>query len=90
MLIPLLGAFFLSLYQITTRLVSYIDKNETSLFFTSITGIILMSLLLNFYWINFNSKSFFIFMGIGIFYSLGYYCQVIALSKSPANKLGGS
>ena len=34
--IPLLGAFFLSLYQITTRLVSYVDKNETSLFFTSV------------------------------------------------------
>ena len=86
-LIPLVGAFFLSLYQIITRLVSYIDTNETSLFFTSITGIITMSFLVNFYWIDFSSQSFYIFMGIGIFYSLGYYCQVIALSKSPANKI---
>ena len=86
-LIPLVGAFFLSLYQIITRLVSYIDENETSLFFTSITGIITMSLLVNLYWIDFSSQSFFIFIGIGIFYSLGYYCQVIALSKSPANKI---
>ena len=86
-LIPLIGAFFLSLYQIITRLVSYIDENETSLFFTSIIGVIIMSLLVNFYWIDFSSQSFFIFMGIGIFYSLGYYCQVIALSKSPANKI---
>jgi len=86
-LIPLIGAIFLSLYQITTRLSSYVDKNETSLFFTSIIGIVIMSVIVNFYWINFNSQSFFIFFGIGIFYSLGYYCQIIALSKSPASKI---
>jgi len=85
--IPLIGALFLSLYQITTRLTSYVDENETSLFFTAITGIIIMGILVNFYWINFNSQSYFIFIGIGFFYSLGYYCQVILLNKSPASKI---
>ena len=85
--IPLIGAIFLSLYQITTRLASYVDENETSLFFTAIIGIIIMSILVNFNWINFSTQSYFIFLGIGFFYSLGYYCQVIALEKSPASKI---
>lgn len=86
-LIPLIGALFLSLYQITTRLASYEDENETSLFFTAMIGIIIIGILVYFYWINFNSKSYFIFIGIGFFYSLGYYCQVIALEKSPASNI---
>jgi len=85
--IPLIGAFFLSLYQITTRLASYEDENETSLFFTAIIGMIIMGILVNFYWINFNPQSYIIFLGIGFFYSLGYYCQIIALDKSPASKI---
>ena len=85
--IPLIGAFFLSLYQITTRLASYEDENETSLFFTAIIGMFIMGILVNFYWINFNPQSYIIFLGIGFFYSLGYYCQIISLDKSPASKI---
>ena len=42
-LIPLAGAFFLSIYQIVTRKASEKDPNETSLFYTSIVGITLMA-----------------------------------------------
>ena len=44
-LIPLLGAFFLSIYQIVTRKASMKDSNETSLFYTSIVGIILTGII---------------------------------------------
>ena len=44
-LIPLAGAFFLSVYQIVTRKASEKDPNETSLFYTSIVGIILMGVI---------------------------------------------
>ncbi len=44
-LIPLAGAFFLSIYQIVTRKASEKDSTETSLFYTSIVGIVLMGII---------------------------------------------
>ena len=66
-LIPLVAAFFLSLYQIVTRKVSENDSSETSLFYTSILGIILMSFMLPFFWQPMQSFSYFLFLGVGFF-----------------------
>lgn len=83
--IPLVAAFFLGLYQVVTRKVSENDKNETSIFFTAIIGIIIMSFLSFFYWQELGSKSVLIFSIIGILGSLGIYFQVIALEKARAS-----
>ena len=84
-LIPLAAAFFLSLYQIVTRKVSEYDSSETSLFYTSVVGIILMSFLMPFFWKPMQSYSYLLFLGIGIFFSLGIYFQIIALSFAKAS-----
>ena len=84
-LIPLAAAFFLSLYQIVTRKVSEYDSSETSLFYTSVVGIILMSFLVPFFWQPMQSFSYLLFLGVGIFFSLGIYFQIIALSFAKAS-----
>ena len=84
-LIPLAAALFLSLYQIVTRKVSEYDSSETSLFYTSFVGIILMSFLMPFFWQPMQSYSYLLFLGIGIFFSLGIYFQIIALSFAKAS-----
>ena len=84
-LIPLIAAFFLSLYQIVTRKVSENDSSETSLFYTSILGIILMSFMLPFFWQPMQSFSYFIFLGVGFFFSVGIYFQIIALGYAKAS-----
>lgn len=84
-LIPLVAAFFLSLYQILTRKASEYDPSETSLFYTSIVGIISMSFLVPFFWQPMQSFSYLLFVGIGIFFSFGIYFQIIALSYSKAS-----
>tara|TARA_B100000886_G_C20423362_1_gene492653 strand:+ start:1790 stop:2650 length:861 start_codon:yes stop_codon:yes gene_type:complete len=84
-LIPLAAAFFLSLYQIVTRKVSEYDSSETSLFYTSVVGIILMSFLVPFFWQPMQSSSYLLFLGVGIFFSLGIYFQIIALSFAKAS-----
>ena len=84
-LIPLVAAFFLSLYQILTRKASEYDPSETSLFYTSLVGIILMSFLVPFFWQPMQSFSYLLFIGIGIFFSFGIYFQIIALSYSKAS-----
>jgi len=84
-LIPLTAAFFLSLYQIITRKVSEYDSSETSLFYTSVVGIILMSFIIPFFWQPMQSFSYLLFLGVGIFFSLGIYFQIIALSFAKAS-----
>ena len=82
-LIPLTAALILGLYQVVTRKVSENDKNETSLFYTAITGIIIMGVF--FYWQPIILKFLPFFIGIGVFYSLGLYLQIVALSKARAS-----
>ena len=80
-----MAAFVLGLYQVITKKVSKYDSNETSLFFTSIIGLLVMSLLATNFWRPIDSSSYSMFLGIGIFFSLGLYLQIIALSKARAS-----
>ena len=84
-LLPLMAAFFLGLYQVVTRKVSENDSTETSLFYTSLIGFIVMSILTFVYWQPLTLNSYFLFTGIGIFFSMGIYFQIIALSKARAS-----
>ena len=84
-LIPLAAAFFLSCYQIVTRKVSEYDSTETSLFYTSIIGIIIMLILISNYWLPLSNFSYLLFVGVGLFFSLGIYFQIIALSFTKAS-----
>ena len=84
-LLPLMAAFFLGLYQVVTRKVSENDSTETSLFYTSLIGFIVMLILAFVYWQPLTLNSYFLFTGIGIFFSMGIYFQIIALSKARAS-----
>jgi len=84
-LIPLAAAFILSFYQVLTRKSSQYDSPETSLFYNSIIGIGLTSILSYFFWQELSTNSFVFFVVVGVFYSLGLYFQIIALTKSRAS-----
>ncbi len=84
-LIPLMAAFFLGLYQVVTKKASVYDSTETSLFYTSIIGLIIMTVLGNIYWQPTNINSYFLFLATGLFFSLGIYLQIIALSMARAS-----
>jgi drug/metabolite transporter (DMT)-like permease len=84
-LLPLVAAFVLGLYQIITKKVSEYDSTEVSLFYTSIVGIITMSFLASNFWKPIDSSSYILFLAIGVFFSLGIYLQIIALSKARAS-----
>ena len=84
-LLPLLAAFALGLYQVVTKKVSEHDTTETSLFYTSIIGIFAMSFLASNFWSPISSSSYILFLIVGIFFSLGVYLQIIALSMARAS-----
>jgi len=83
--IPLTAAFFLGLYQIVTRKVSVEDKNETSLFYAGVVGIISMGFMSFFYWQHITYNYILLFIGVGFSYSLAVYFQIIALSNTRAS-----
>ena len=84
-LLPLVAAFALGLYQVITKKVSEYDPTEVSLFYTSVVGIIIMSILASSFWKPIDSSSYILFLAIGVFFSLGIYLQIIALSKARAS-----
>ena len=84
-MIPLVAAFFLGLYQIVTKKASEYDTPEVSLFYSSIVGMIITSLLAFNFWQPTNMESYLIFFGIGLFFSLGFYFQINALSNARAS-----
>ncbi|MDB9761106.1 DMT family transporter [Pelagibacteraceae bacterium] len=84
-LLPLVAAFALGLYQVITKKVSEYDPTEVSLFYTSLVGIIIMSFLASSFWKPIDSSSYILFLAIGVFFSLGIYFQIIALSKARAS-----
>ena len=83
--IPLLAAFFLGLYQVATKKITEYDAPEVSLFYSSLVGIIITSIMAFNFWqpIDFNSLYFFI--PIGLFFSLGIYFQILALKNARAS-----
>ena len=84
-LLPLVAAFVLGLYQIITKKVSEYDSTEVSLFYTSVVGIIIMSFLASSFWKPIDTSSYILFLSIGVFFSLGIYLQIIALSRARAS-----
>ena len=84
-LIPLIAAFFLGLYQIATKKMTEYDAPEVSLFYSSLVGIFITSIMIFFFWQPVNLKSLWFFLPIGIFFSLGIYFQILALNNARAS-----
>ena len=83
--IPLIAAFFLGLYQIATKKMTEYDAPEVSLFYSSLVGIFITSIITFFFWQPVNLKSLWFFLPIGIFFSLGIYFQILALKNARAS-----
>ena len=87
LVIPLLAAFFYSLFQIATRLNARYDDNETMLFYNGLIGVIITSILSIFFWQPLHSFSFIFFIFLGFFFCMGLFLQIKALSITPASVL---
>ena len=87
LVIPLLAAFFYSLFQIATRLNAQYDDNETMLFYNGLIGVIITSILSLFFWQPLHSFSFIFFIFLGLFFCMGLFLQIKALSITPASVL---
>ncbi len=86
-LLPLGAGFFFALYQVITKKASNYDSDETSLFFTSIFGLITITILAIIYWHPIIFSSFLILPIIGVMMTLAHYSLIIGLARAPASKI---
>jgi len=86
-LLPLGAGFFFALYQVITKKASEHDSDETSLFFTSIFGLVIITVLALYFWHPLNYFSFIILPLIGVMMTLAHYSLIIALARAPASKI---
>ena len=86
-LLPLGAGFFFGLYQVITKKASQYDSDETSLFYTSIFGLVIISFLILIYWHPFTLISYFLLPLIGLMMTLAHYSLIIGLARSPASKI---
>ena len=86
-LLPLGAGFFFALYQVITKKASEYDSDETSLFFTSIFGLVIITALVLYYWHPLTYFSFFILPLIGVMMTLAHYSLIIGLARAPASKI---
>ncbi len=86
-LLPLGAGFFFGLYQVITKKASNYDPDETSLFYTSIFGLIIITCLAIIFWHPFTLISFIILPIIGVMMTLAHYSLIIGLARAPASKI---
>ena len=86
-LLPLGAGFFFGLYQVITKKASQYDSDETSLFYTSIFGLVIITFLILIYWHPFTFISYFLLPLIGLMMTLAHYSLIIGLARAPASKI---
>ena len=86
-LVPLAGACCFASYTILTKVISRDDSHETTLFYTGVIGLILMSVWVPFHWAEPTGADWFLLAVAGIGGTLAHVCIIVALHMAPASTL---
>lgn len=85
--LPLLTAICLSLYMIMTRIMHSLDRPETTAFYSTATGTVLLSAILPFFWIMPSMTSLALMVVMGSAGALGHYLLIRGFGYASASVL---
>jgi len=86
--VAIAGVFCNAGYALTTRLLASSDPSTTTLFWTPLAGVVLLTPALPFAWINPPSLTILaVMVGMGFFASLGHWLLILAHERAPASVL---
>jgi len=85
--LPLCTAVCYAFYQILTRIAARTDDTQTSLFWTSASGVLVSSIAVPFFWITPSLIELVMMIALGTVYGLGHYLLIRGLEIAPASKL---
>ena len=86
-ILPLIAALFYANFQITTRILGRIDDALTSLFYTSVSGLILSSIAVLFVWVSPSLEQWLILVWLGFLGVAGHYFMIKAFELAPVSLL---
>jgi drug/metabolite transporter (DMT)-like permease len=86
-ILPLIAALFYANFQITTRILGRIDDALTSLFYTSVGGLILSSIAVLFVWVSPSLEQWLILVWLGFLGVVGHYFMIKAFELAPVSLL---
>ncbi len=86
-LLPLAGAFFFALYQLTTRVLSSTEPTFRTLIYTGVGGLFWCSLLVPFFWRTMELADWGIFVFIGLLGAAAHLCLISAFGLAEASLL---
>jgi drug/metabolite transporter (DMT)-like permease len=86
-LLPLLAAISLSLYMIMTRIMRTMDRAETTAFYSTATGTLILSALLPMFWEMPSMNSWMLMLVLGCAGAGGHYLLIRGLSYASASVL---
>jgi len=83
-LLPLAAALSYSFYPLSTRFLSQADPVLTTLFYTAMTGTLVTSLAVPFFWYQTGAFEWALFAGLGIMGGIGHFALIKAFTIAPA------
>ena len=85
--LPLLSALFYAIILITTRVLGQRENVLTTLFYTSIGGLILSSIMVLFFWKAPSPIQWLFLIWLGLLGAVGHFFMIKAFEKAPASLL---
>jgi len=86
-ILPLCAALFYASFQISTRVLGQRDSVLTTLFYSSICGLIFSSIIVIFFWESPSPTQWLLLMGLGFIAATGHYFMIKAFENAPASLL---
>jgi drug/metabolite transporter (DMT)-like permease len=86
-ILPLIAALFYANIQITTRILGRTDKALTTLFYTSVGGLILCSIAVLFVWVTPSLRQWLALVWLGFLGAVGHYFMIKAFEIAPVSLL---
>ncbi len=85
--LPLLSAFFYATILIATRILGQRENVLTTLFYTSVGGLILSNVMVLFFWKTPSPMQWLLLMWLGMLGAVGHFFMIKAFEKTPASLL---
>ncbi|MCP4368645.1 MAG: EamA family transporter, partial [Deltaproteobacteria bacterium] len=85
--LPLLSAFFYATILIATRILGQRENVLTTLFYTSVGGLILSNVMVLFFWKTPSLMQWLLLMWLGMLGAVGHFFMIKAFEKTPASLL---
>jgi len=86
-LLPVCASALYANYQITTRMLSNVDSEATTLFYSGTVGAIALTLLLPFIWVPPDLEGWAVLLLVAVLGTGGQVCVIRALTSAPASSL---